>query len=320
VIAVIDQIIAVEKARLILQPATDESPSIVELQAAQRRADQLRRRSNRWQHALSDGMGDLISDVDHDLRERTRGILRESEKTFNRTDPLKVWDEFAEWLVENLSKAVLSNFGWAAERVRWLSRYLGEFFTDTRGDALPEPDLGLPQDVEDRLADLERPEIEPIRIGHKIVTGLRGSYSGVLMFGMLSSFSGLPLINPVSLGAGAFLGTRSIREDQDSQLKRRQAAAKTAVQRHVDEVVFQSSKYSRDALRQVQRTLRNHFSTLAEELQDAAAESISAATKAAQRDAVMRDRRNREIAGQLERLMLLRRRAESLLSTPSIAA
>ncbi|HET6502915.1 MAG TPA: dynamin family protein [Amycolatopsis sp.] len=320
VIAVIDQILPVERARLMLQAPPDEAPSMRQLQVAQRRAEQLRRRSNRWQHELSDGMADLISDVDHDLRERTRGILRESERTFNRTDPIKVWDSFAEWLVENLSEAVLSNFSWAAARTRWLARHVAGFFTDASGGELPELDLALPSDVEDRLADLEKPEIEPIRVGHKIVTGLRGSYSGVLMFGMLSGFTGLPMINPISLGAGAFLGTRSIREDRDAQLKRRQATAKTAAQRHVEEVVFQSSKYSRDALRQVQRTLRNHFTTLAEELQDAAAESITTATRAAQREAVERDRHDRGIAGQMERLMLLRRRAESLLSTPVIAA
>jgi hypothetical protein len=319
VIAVIDQIVPAEKAQLVLQ-VSDESPSMRQLQAAQRQANQLRRHSNRWQHALSDGMADLIADVDHDLRERTRAILREADRAFNRADPLKVWDEFAGWLVENLSEAVLRNFSWAAERARWLTWHIAGFFTDTGGEAPPEHDLELPTEVEYRLADLEKPEIEPVRIGHKIVTGLRGSYSGLLMFGLLSTFGGLPLINPVSLGAGAFLGTRSIREDRDNQLRRRQATAKAAAQRHVDEAVFQSSKYSKDALRQVQRALRNHFSALAEELQDAAAESITNATKAANHEAVERDRRNREIAGQVERLMILRSRAESLLSISDVAA
>ena len=103
-------------------------------------------------------------------------------------------------------------------------------------------------------------------------------------------------------------------------LKRRQATAKNAVQRHVDEAVFQSGKYSRDALRKVQRTLRGHFTALAEDLQEAATASITDATKAANREAVERDRRNREIAGQLERLMSLRRRAESVLAVRGIAA
>jgi hypothetical protein len=320
VLAVIDQIAPAAKAQLSGGPALDESVSMRRLRTAQRRAGDVRRRATHWQYALSDGMTELLSDVDHDLRERTRSILREADRTFNHADPLKVWDEFASWLVENLSDAVLSNFGWAAERARWLTRYLAGFFADVNGGALPALALDLPAAVEAGLADLERPEIEPVRIGHKIVTGLRGSYSGVLMFGMLSTVSGLPLINPISLGAGAFLGTRSIREEGTAQLKRRQATAKSAVQRHVDEAVFQASKYGKDVLRQVQRTLRDHFTMLTEELQEAVAESVADATKAANREAVERDRREREAAARIERLMLLRRRAETLLSTRSIAA
>lgn len=319
VITVIDQIVAVGKARLLVQAPSDEAPSMLALQDTQRQAEQLRRYANRWQHELSDGMGDLVSDVDHDLRDRTRVILREADRTFSRADPIKVWDEFAAWLVENLTEAVVRNFSWAAERTRWLTQHIAEFFTDADGGKLPEPKLALPPEAEELLADLEKPEIEPLRIGHKIVTGLRGSYSGVLMFGMAGSVAGLPLFNPISLGAGALLGTRSIREDRDAQLKRRQAAAKTAVQRHIDEVVFQCSKHSKDSLRQVQRALRKHFTALAEDLQDAATRSITDATKAANREAVERDRRNREIAGQLERLISLRRRAASLLSTPDAA-
>ncbi|MFD2415928.1 dynamin family protein [Amycolatopsis pigmentata] len=320
VLAVIDQIAPAAKARLTGGPTLDESAPMRRLRTAQRRAADVRRRATHWQLALSDGMTELLSDVDHDLRERTRTILREADRTFNHADPLKVWDEFAGWLVENLSEAVLANFGWAAERARWLTRYLAGFFADVNGGALPALALELPAAVEEGLADLERPEIEPVRIGHKIVTGLRGSYSGVLMFGMLSTVSGLSLINPISLGAGALLGTRSIREEGSAQLKRRQATAKAAVQRHVDEAVFQASKYGKDALRQVQRTLRDHFTVLTEELQEAVTESVTDATKAANREAMERDRRDREAAAWVDRLMLVRRRAEALLSTRSIAA
>lgn len=320
VIEVADQITLVGRAELLIQPPQDESESMQVLVAAQRRADELRKQSTRWQHALSDGMADIISDIDFDLRERTRRILREADRAFNRADPLKVWDEFSAWLVENLSAAVIENFGWAAERTRWLNRQVARNFTEIDRHQLPQLELAVPMAVEERLADLEKPDIEPVKIGHKIVTGLRGSYSGLLMFGMATSLTGLPLVNVVSVSAGALLGTKTLREDRDAQLKRRQALAKTAVQRHVDEVVFYASKYSRDALRHVQRTLRTHFSEVVEELQDSIAESINQATLQARNEAVERDRRSREIAGQLERLAMLRRRAELLVGQASIAA
>ena len=53
------------------------------------------------------------------------------------------------------------------------------------------------------LKSLARLEAKPIKTGHKVVTGMRGSYGGVLMFGMLTSFAGLGMFNPLSLGAGS---------------------------------------------------------------------------------------------------------------------
>lgn len=320
VISVADQITAVGRAQLLTQPPQDDSAAMQELLAAQRRVEDLRRRVTRWQHALSDGMADIVSDIDHDLRERTREILRSADRTFDKADPLKVWEDFGMWLIENLSAAVLDNFAWAADRCRWLANHLTGYFADFDQGLPPDFDIGVPGAVEDRLAELEKPEIEPVKIGHKIITGLRGSYSGVLMIGMLTS-SVFGMISPVSVGAGALLGIKTLREDTEMQLRRRQAAAKTAVQRHVDDVVFHSSKYTRDALRHVQRDLRNHFTDVAEELQALANESINRATMEARAEAVERDRRAREIAGQLERLSQLRRKAQLLVTnTPMIAA
>ena len=38
--------------------------------------DELRRCTTRWQYALADEVADLVSDIEYDLRERTRAILR----------------------------------------------------------------------------------------------------------------------------------------------------------------------------------------------------------------------------------------------------
>ena len=55
-------------------------------------------------------------------------------------------------------------------------------------------------------------------------------------------------------------------------LQRRQAEAKQAVRKHIDEVTFQVGKDSRDMLRHTQRQLRDHFSALAEEVSTSIAE------------------------------------------------
>jgi hypothetical protein len=67
---------------------------------------------------------------------------------------------------------------------------------------------------------LARLEAKPPGKGHKIITGMRGSYGGMLMFGMLTSLTGLPLINPLSVGAGLLLGRKAYKEDVENRLMR----------------------------------------------------------------------------------------------------
>jgi serine/threonine protein phosphatase PrpC len=126
---------------------------------------------------------------------------------------------------------------------------------------------------------------------------------------------GMPLVNFVSVGAGAVMGAKTLKEERDAQLKRRQAVAKTAVQRHVDELVFQVGKHSRDALRQVQRRLREHFTDQAEQLQDALSDSIRRARELANADIVARNQRNQSITEEINTLVALRQRAQALAIT-----
>jgi hypothetical protein len=42
----------------------------------------------------------------------------------------------------------------------------------------------------------------------------------MLMFGMLTSLTGLPLINPLSVGAGLLLGRKAYKEDVENRLMR----------------------------------------------------------------------------------------------------
>ena len=57
--------------------------------------------------------------------------------------------------------------------------------------------------------------------------------------------------------------------------RRRQADAKQAVRKHIDEVTFQVGKDSRDMLRRTQRQLRDHFSALAEEVSTSISASVA---------------------------------------------
>src|SRR3954462_3020673 len=105
-----------------------------------------------------------------------------------------------------------------------------------------------------------------MRVRERLIVGMRGSYSGVLMTGLVTSLAGMPLLNPVSLVAGVVLGRKAYKDDAENRKQRRQGEANNIVRRHLDEVVFQAGKVLKDRLRTVQRTLRDLISETVTEL------------------------------------------------------
>jgi hypothetical protein len=146
----------------------------------------------------------------------------------------------------------------------------------------------------------------------KVLIGMRGSYGGVLMFGLLTGIFGMALINPLSVGAGLLLGRKAYREDKEARLKRRQGEAKALVRRQIDDVTFQVGKQLKDRLRLVQRSIRDHFTEIAEEHHRSLTDSVSAAQKAATTYALEKDVRIREIKAELKKVDALHRAAEAV--------
>jgi hypothetical protein len=105
----------------------------------------------------------------------------------------------------------------------------------------------------DPVGDMRMPRVEGFGVGQKLFIGMRGSYSGLLMFGLATTIAGLPLINPISIGAGAAFGAKSVLEERGNRLKRRQAAAKNAAHRYVDDFFITYGKHSKDTARQIHR-------------------------------------------------------------------
>ena len=120
---------------------------------------------------------------------------------------------------------------------------------------------------------------------------MRGSYGGVLMFGMITSFAGLGMFNPLSLGAGLVLGRKAYKEDMENRMSRVRNEAKTNMRRFVDDVSFVVSKESRDRLKGIQRQLRDHYRDIANQTTRSLNESLQAALAAAKLEENERDTR-----------------------------
>jgi hypothetical protein len=299
------------RERLAAEQGGGSSDAMARLREAQRRVDELRRCATKWQNCLSDEVGDLMSDIEQDLRDRTRAILTRADETFEKADPLRDWDAFGEWLRRSLREAAEASFAWLVERTEWMAERVARHFPGDGVD-LPQWTLAVPDDLADRVASLDAPRVERFTPSQKLFTGLRGSYGGVLMFGLATSLAGMSLLNPISIGAGAVFGGKSVRDEGKSLLRRRQAVAKAAVQRHVDEVFVRLNKEARDTVRRVQRVLRDHFGAVTEDLQESIVESLRSAKQAADHDAAAQEQRVRRTSRELTRLAELYEQVQAL--------
>ena len=302
---------ATMRAELISQEDPERAGRLAaDLERARTRVDALRTRSARWQTTLNDGVADLIADIDHDLRDRLRTVSRDGEQLLSDADPADIWDQFSEWFHRQVAQAVAANFVWTTERARRLAEQVAEHFAQDVHVQLPALRV-TGGAVAGRVDPLQMPEGEDFGTGQKMFVGMRGGYGGLLMVGLASTVAGFALLNPLSLAAGALFGAKTVRDERKRLVQRRQAEAKAAVRRHVDEVTFQVGKDSRDNLRQIQRELRDHFTTVADELSTALAESVTAAQSALRSDAD-RQKRIADLHAELERVDALAERARTL--------
>jgi replication fork clamp-binding protein CrfC len=254
-----------------------------------------------WQQVLNDGIADLTSDVDHDLRGRFRVITQHNEKLIDGCDPSRQWAEIGTELENAVATAVGDNFVWAYQRAEALAAEVARTFVQAGLEAVKMPEI----DARDMGAgftefkSLSNLEAKPIRAADRAVSGLRGSFGGVLMFGMLTSFAGLGMLNPLSLGAGALLGRKAYKEEMEGKMSRIRNDAKMNVRRFVDDVQFVVSKESRDRLKGIQRQMRDHYRGIANQTTRSLNESLQATLTAAKLEENERNTRTRELERQL---------------------
>jgi replication fork clamp-binding protein CrfC len=255
-----------------------------------------------WQQVLSDGIADLTADVDHDLRARFRAIAQQAEHEIDACDPTRHWVEIGAEVENAVATAVGDNFVWAHRRAQALAVEVGNTFVEAGLDTVQMPTVsGREMGAGfSGLKSLARLESKPIGPGHKAITSMRGSYGGVLMFGMLTSVAGLGMFNPLSLGAGLLLGRKAYREDMENRMLRVRNEAKTNVRKFIDDVSFIVGKESRDRLKNVQRQLRDHYREIANQTTRSLNESLQAAVAAARLEESERNTRVAELERQLD--------------------
>jgi hypothetical protein len=290
-----------------------------ELESARSAVDDLRRRSARWQQTLGDGVTDLMADIDYDLRDRSRVVTREAEEAIDAQDPGPAWAELTEWLDQRIGAAVADSFVWAEQRSEFLAVQVIEQFARDGGTLFPELPIGDPGEVLGTVIGLPDVDSGHLRLRERFLIGVRGSYTGVLMTGLVTSLAGMALINPISLAAGVLLGRKAYNDDKVQRLQRRRAEAKAVVRRHLEEVVFQVGKHLKDRLRLVQRTLRDLVTDTVDELSQSLGDALRATQRSTKEATAERAVRIRALRQLLARIDELRAMAGRTAPAPSSA-
>jgi hypothetical protein len=284
----------------VLSRPDDGERAVEELDRARERATRLVSPTATWQQMLSDGIADLVADVEHDLTQRLRTVLQSADELIGQSDPLQTWTDTEVWLRRQVAMAAVANRDLLTERARQLAEDVAEQFDLQAGDVdlrLNDPGASLDQISLAPAESLKQPggRLAPLMMAARssfylpMMAG--GVAAAVLEVGPIVHLS----IAGLSAALGAGIGRKIISDERTRQLTYRRQQAVAAVRKFVDEVAFVLNKLTRDGLRATQRALRDDFSERALVMQRSATEALERAHQARQLDPGRRESRAQEL-------------------------
>lgn len=289
--------------------------TVADLTERKERAEQLLTQAARWQQLLTDGSQDMASDIDHDLRRRMRSVTTEANTRIDDADPPAIWDEFSVWLEQQVAAAVNENNALLVERSTELAERVGSLFAEDGEGLMVAPEV--PSAADPVLPELQI-DLEATKSGAvgTALTAMRGSYSGVLMFGLVAQLAGLALLNPLTAVVGLGLGRRALSEEKKRNRTVSQQKAKTAVSKYIDQASFLANKDSKDLVRRVQRELRDTYRERAKEVETSTKAALSAAQAATKKTQAEAKSAREELARKVRNVERIEKNAQVLIALP----
>ncbi|MBM2616611.1 dynamin family protein [Actinoplanes sp. LDG1-06] len=218
-----------------------------------------------WQVVLQDGIQDLAADVDHDLRERLRLLIRQGEEILASSDPRETLQDFQAWAAREAARAAADNLMLLVTRAEQLAGEVAERFgMEARDISATLPVLRTNTDKARQITLTF--DKSGMRQFLGAFTAARVAYGGFYLLGAVGALFSVAWAAPLGLLAGVTLGRRLVKAEKERQVQQRRAQAGQELRRYVDEVGFHVGRDSREAVRRTQRLLRDEFATRAREL------------------------------------------------------
>lgn len=312
---VVDEIEVQYRAELaaLADPEVQER-RLAELAVAEAQAAAQRQGSARWDLTLADGITDLRGDATHDLDGHLRQFYAESDATVETIDPAETREEYEQWLYRRAAEHLTTNDGFVRGRVAELvARVESHFVADGGGMGSTvgmDVEIGSTLGAVAQAGEMRESQRKEDKVGVG-VAALRGSYGGMMMFGIMGKIVGLALVNPVSLVLGGLLTVRTVKELRKQSLTQRRHTTKVDGQKYIGELALLARKDNADRLERIRRQLRDRYQGRAREHQEALAHALATAKADGRRSDAERTQRTADIEAELRRITKLRSVVES---------
>ena len=294
----------------LLGDADASSASSAAFADARDRLDHLRGPAARWSVLVGDRITDLNSDVAHRFRGALRTTTRTIEDEIELLSTPDEWTELAGRLQTMVTEAVATAFASVEQGAVAIQEDVAALLAEDTLDLPPLPERDA---VTDPRSLWTPKDIDPVtgRLSSTL-TGLRGAQSGILLFGMMSSFlpggiAAFIALSPVTLGIGAAFAGVQLLDAHKRKVQQRRTAARANLRQFLDDVQFEVGDELGQALRDVQRGIRDDVTQRIGELQRTYADLCRQAQEAARASEDDRGQRREELRGQLARLDAARR-------------
>lgn len=290
----------------------DQAPRLIaELRETTHRAASLSAPTASWQQTLADGIQDLVADVDHDLQERMRTVVRDVEAVIAQGDPKQSWPETEVWLRRQIAQVAVENRNLLIDRATELTAEVAGRFELDAGRRF-EIMLGAPDRAMSDLPDMGTMGAPSGRVASMVLATRSAIYVPMVLFSVLSGIGWVAIGAGVAVALGAGIGQKIIRDEGTRQRTNRQQQAKIVARKFIDDVAFVLTKDAHDALRKTQRRLREDFQARASSIHISSQAALESAQQAAALDERQQSLRSRELVGEQERLTGIRGSAQQL--------
>ena len=268
-----------------------------QLRADQERTGRLVATTAHWHQALTEGMQDLVSDVEHHLQRRLRALAAEVEEVIDQGDPASSWDDVGAWLERQAVDCVTATYDLLGERADALAGDVAAAFALESRQPLR---LGLTPPVDSLRGLALRPvqQSQGGKVSRAMMVGRTMYFVPMASYWLLSQLGGAVLfgLGGLSVWAGVWVGRKVLGEERSRLLAHRRQQAVYEARRYLDAVSFAVTKDCRDALRRTHRQLRDEFQARAAVLHVSVEDALARSARAADLSAPQRRAREAELS------------------------